>query len=184
MNSRIWIHIWIHMITYMYTWFMNSSWYINSAEPRFQMDTILRPSVPRRFKCSPAVNVNRHKPCHSCAARHTPGARATWPRPGPALGTAESPAVEQLLKRKTRTTSIGHGTLAARPPFRQRLLGAGGPPRLTPGAGRGVRLRRPPLGALLRPSGGGRPGQLPPKRLRYRKFWRDWVNNHELIITC
>ena len=51
--------------------------------------------LPRRFKCSPTVNVDRLKPHNSLAARRNP------PDQRPAPGLAGSQVVEQLLNRTT-----------------------------------------------------------------------------------
>ena len=53
------------------------------------------PTLPRRFKCSPTVNVDRLKPYHPRAGRADP--------PGPVLdpGQEGEYVVEQLLNRKT-----------------------------------------------------------------------------------
>ena len=96
----------------------------------------------RGFKCSPSVNVDRLKPCHSRAALHNP------PDPGPASGQAGSPVREQLLNRtnlrgrpyfQSRVEGVLSSCTLAGPPLRRRLMGAGGTPRTLPRASRGVR---------------------------------------------
>ena len=52
-------------------------------------------TLPRRFKCSPTVNVDRLKPYYSRAGRPAP------PRPVSDPGQAGEYVVEQLLNRKT-----------------------------------------------------------------------------------
>jgi hypothetical protein len=96
-------------------------------------------TLPRRFKCSPTVNVDRLKPYHPRAGRQDP--------PGPVMDSDQGQEGEHVVEQQFSAApqpqdppwqDLLPGALAG-PRLGRRLVGAGGAPRALPGARRRVR---------------------------------------------